>query len=150
MTRKYFDSIHHRITVISKQRFLDRLPSLSSRRNAEDMALCLCMHLLQEEPTPETESMQSSLYINVKSIMSLLTSSGFQSLPVVQALVLVTFFEIGHAIYPACSLSISLCAKLARRQSIHKDSKEALDSEAARIEYEERKRVWWAIMSLER
>jgi hypothetical protein len=150
MATRYFDSINHRITILSKKRFFDRLPSLLTRRNAEDMALCLCMRLLQEIPTSGVESMQSSLYINVKSIMSLLTSTGFHSLVVIQSLVLMTFYEIGHAIYPSCSLSIAMCAKLARRVGLHKKSGGPPNGEDERIEHEEMKRVWWSILGLER
>jgi hypothetical protein len=147
----YFTSIHHRITIVSKIRFFDRLPTLSTGADAEYLALCLCMYLLHEKPMPGVESMQSSLYITVKGIMSLLTSTGCRSLDVVQSLVLVTFYEIGHAIYPACSLSISSCAKLARRIGLHKNEPgKIVNNETARVEHEEKRRVWWAILNLER
>jgi Fungal specific transcription factor domain len=150
MAEAYFDSIHHRITIMSKKRFFDQLPTLFARPKADYIALCLCMHLIQQQPSALGDSMQSSIYVNVKSIMGMLTATAAHSLDIVQCWVLITMYEMGHALHPAASMSLAACAKLARSIGLHRRHTGLGEGEATGIEFEERKRVWWAVVNLER
>jgi hypothetical protein len=150
MAERYFSSIHHRITILSKKRVFERLPTVFDEPNADYMTLCLCMRLVQEQPLGIVESMQSSLYVTIKGIMSLLAATGAHSLDMVQCWVLMTFYELGHAIFPACSMSLAACVKLARGIGIQQRDRSREDIQISAIEVEERSRVWWAVYNLER
>jgi hypothetical protein len=110
------------------------------------------MHLLQQEPLAHAEDscMQSSLYFTIKSIISTLEGAGYADLVSVQCRAMVAFYELGHGIYPAASISVGGCARLARALQLHvDDGKERVDNEA-RLENEEQQRTWWAIVNMDR
>ncbi|KAF2495631.1 hypothetical protein BU16DRAFT_539560 [Lophium mytilinum] len=146
----FFNSVATRIPIVSVPRFNERLPSLSLSTPADFSALCLCMYLSQQHPLSQAESMQSSLYVTAKSFISLLEATSYQSLEVVQCRLLLTFYEMGHGIYPAASISIGACARMARYIGLHKANKQTLQPGSTRIDAEERRRVWWAVVNLER
>lgn len=147
----YFESVALRVPIVSKRKFYDRFPmDLTLNTPADFALLCLCMHLIQHPPGAQAGSMQSPLYINVKSMISLLEATCFQSLEFVQCRLIVAFYEMGHGIYPAASISLGACARLARGIRLHKDRNELPEKEPARLEAEEKRRVWWAIVNLDR
>ncbi|KAE8445829.1 hypothetical protein EG329_012752 [Mollisiaceae sp. DMI_Dod_QoI] len=151
MASRYFEGAGSRLPIISQVRFFERLPTVVSNPQADFILLCLCMHLLSQAPSFPGQNMQSSLYVSVKSHISLLEATGFLSLDVVQARLLVTFYEMGHGIHPAGSTSIAACAQMARLLSLNKKQFQNIDdSYAAKIVSEEQKRVWWAVMNLDR
>ncbi|KAH7304841.1 hypothetical protein BKA65DRAFT_602133 [Rhexocercosporidium sp. MPI-PUGE-AT-0058] len=111
---KYFATIGQRMPIVSKVRFFERLPSIFSNPQADFLVVCLAMNLILQYPIPGDQSMQSSSYVVVKSFISVLESTSFLSLDVVQARLLVTFYELGHGIQGGASLSIAGAASSAR------------------------------------
>ncbi|KAK3067025.1 hypothetical protein LTR53_016340 [Teratosphaeriaceae sp. CCFEE 6253] len=80
----YIDSIHQRFSILSHVRMYERLQEISASSPADFIALCLAVFLVQQDPPPHTKSMQSSLYVSMKSILSLLDAVEYQTLEVVQ------------------------------------------------------------------
>lgn len=151
IANKYFDTIYQRFPIISKARFLERLPYVFSKPSADFTVLCLCIHLVLQYPSQTDQSMQSSLYVTIKNTISLLESTSILSLEVVQARLLVTFYEIGHGIHPGASISIATAARTARLLGLNKkDFQQSPNDFAARVVAEEQKRVWWATVNLDR
>ncbi|RDW56777.1 hypothetical protein BP6252_13961 [Coleophoma cylindrospora] len=149
----YFASISRRIPIVSANRFLDKLPStVSTGCDADFAALCLSIYLILEVPQPGDVSMQSSLYVKVKGILSLLEATSYHSLEVVQSRILVAFYEMGHGLYPAATASIGACGKMARFIGLHSDSTyQNPDEETAwKILAEEKRRTLWALHNLDR
>lgn len=147
----YFESVALRLPIVSRKKFYDRLARESTLSIPADLALlCICMHLIQQPPGAQPESMQSPLYIKIKSIVSLLEATSFQSLEYIQCRLIVSYYEMGHGIYPAASISLGACGRLARGMRIHKYRNELPESESARLETEEKRRVWWAVVNLDR
>lgn len=136
--------------VISKGYFYERLPAVFVKPKTDFTVLCLRLRLVIQFPAPSMLSMQSSLYVLVKNMISLLESMGFLSLEVIQAKLLVSFYEMGHGIHPAASISISACARTARAQGLNKNFQRIPEDHAARLRLEVEKRVWWAVMNLDR
>lgn len=83
-------------------------------------------------------------------MISLLEATCFQSLEFVQCRLIVAFNEMGHGIYPAASISLGACARLSRGIRLRKNRNELPDKEPARLEAGEKRRVWWAIVNLDR
>jgi Fungal specific transcription factor domain len=151
MATTYFNTIYQRLSIVSKRRFYERLPHVFARPDADFIVLCLCIRLVLEGPSQEGQSMQSSLYVTIKSNISLLESTNYLSLTFVQCRLLVAFYEMGHGISPAASISIGACARTARALGLNKRNFERIvEDEASRIQAEEEKRVWWAVVNLDR
>jgi hypothetical protein len=147
----YFNTIYHRLPILSHKGFYERLHTIfDDTANAGYSALCFCILLLNQSPPAPSGSMQTSQYVKVKSILSLLEATSYVSLEVVQCRILVAFYEIGHAIYPAASMSIGTAAKLARVLCLHRKSSQTIENLPDAIDSEERKRVWWAVVNLDR
>lgn len=151
MATKYFDTIWQRLPIISKVRFFERLSAVSSNPQADFLVVCLAINLLLEYPSSHEQSMQSSSYVVVKSFINLLESASFLSLDVVQARLLVTFYELGHGIQVGASISVAACARTARLLGLNKKSFQGVkEIYEDRIVAEEQKRVWWAVVNLDR
>lgn len=150
IVENYFGTVHQRLSILSKKRFMDRLTVNLTGASADYIALCLVMHLVQQLPESSVRSMQTSLYVAVKSILSMLMATASTSLNVLQAWILIAFYELGHAIFPACSVSIASCVKLLRWLDLYDISKIEEDVQVVGIEKEEQKRVCWSVRKFER
>jgi hypothetical protein len=96
------------------------------------------------------DSMQTELYVMVKSVVSLLEATGYNTLNTVQCRIVVAFYEMGHGLYPAASVSIGGCARLAIAVGLNRSKEQDMLSDDEIIEEEERRRTWWAIVNLDR
>jgi hypothetical protein len=145
----FFEAIHKRLPIISHHRFQTRLLSYGATSPASFTAVCLCMHLVQQQPVTIVESMQSNLYLTAKSIVSLMEGAGYNDLDAIQCRVMLAFYELGHSIYPAALVSIAGCARLARAISLDKVVDYGVQTQEWFV-LEERRRVWWAVVNLDR
>ncbi len=67
-----------------------------------DLALLfLCMKLIISRPQDGIESSQHPIYVSAKRFIALLEATGTATLLMLQANILVTWYEYGQAIYPA-------------------------------------------------
>jgi hypothetical protein len=145
---KFFGHIHQWMPFISKKRFYDLYmqPSLHSR---PDVALLLlALKLITTLPSPDLPNPRTTLYHTVKHFY-LEVEDSF-SLLVLQAGILVALYELGHGIYPAAFLSIGQCARYAYALGINTGHMVPATKVLTLLEVEERRRVWWAIVILER
>jgi hypothetical protein len=149
LSTDYFDHIWHRMPILSRKRFEQSLSTLAVNPRADFTALCLCIKLLQQPPSSQAhmQSMQSPLYISLKSTMSLFEATGYLTLEVVQCRIILTFYEVGHAIHSASYISIAACARAVRALGIGPKRSDII---ADPLEVEERKRAWWATFNLDR
>jgi hypothetical protein len=150
VAEQFFCSLWKRCPIIPQKAFWDRLPGLSPAMPADFTTLCLCMQLILQRPSAQATSMQTSLYINIKRILSLLEATGYQSLESVQCRVIVAFYEMGHAIYPAASISIAAAARLARTAGVYSKVDTQIGRGTALVEAEARRRLWWAVANIDR
>ena len=155
MAEHYFASSYIRMPILSKARFFRELPHLFTQPQADFILLCLSIYLLMHPPNlaRQVETMQSSLYVKVKTYIAILEAANYVTLRSLQARVLVTFYEMGHAIYPAASASIAACARSAHYLGLNQkdfQSHEHQSDQKIQAAAEEEKRTWWAIMNLDR
>lgn len=90
------------------------------------------------------------LYYTVKHFNLEVESSSVFSILVLQAGVLIALYELGHAIYPAAFLTIGACARYAHALGINVSRGLNSRKVLTLVEVEERRRVWWAIIILDR
>ncbi len=99
------------------------MPIVSQKRLTRNMAnpmweagpdlalLFLCMKLIISRPQDGVESSQNPIYMSAKRFTTLMEATGTASLLVLQANLLITWFEYGQAIYPAASMSAGWCVR---------------------------------------
>jgi hypothetical protein len=98
---------------------------------------------------------QTGEYLAGKKYLSELESAGVFTVPMLQGRVLIALYEFGHGIYPAAYMSIGNCAAQAFALGLGSEREAGeVEVEGGRrltwVEHEERRRVWWAIVILER
>ncbi|UKZ74622.1 hypothetical protein TrVFT333_002292 [Trichoderma virens FT-333] len=143
----FFETIHVWMPIVSKKQFQDYLLQRLAFRRAEFFLLVLAMKLCSSRITVA----KSMLYRTVKQLYFDIESSGRLSIQTLQAAVLIAIYEIGHGIYPAAIISVANCARIGTIIGIDR-SLNTWDfiSRGPWIELEERRRVWWAIIILDR
>jgi hypothetical protein len=149
VSAEFFAGTHTRLSVISKSRFYGNLPSLGDGPRADFVALCLSIYLMQQKPSTETTSMHSSLYVTVKSLVGLIEVTSDLSLDIVHCRLLLALYELGHSLHTAAYMSVATCARSARVLGLNR--KPWRNSVGANVPaMEEEKRLWWAIVNMDR
>ncbi|KAK5992008.1 Transcription factor BOA15 [Cladobotryum mycophilum] len=145
-SKAFFDTVHAWMPIISRIQFSKTLLNRLSYRRAELYLLILSMRLCCSRVT----TARTLLYRTTKQLHFEIEGLGAPSLPVLQASVLIALYELGHAIYPAASLSVAHCARYATALGIDKTVTAKGIAGLEWIEEEERRRVWWSILTLDR
>jgi hypothetical protein len=147
---EFFIGTHQRISALCKSRVYKSLPTLITGPRADFAVLCVCIKLIQQLPSAQTTDMQSALYLEVKKLTSLLEATSNLSLDVVHCKLLLTFYELGHALHRSAYISIAACARVARAIGLHRKEWQNIGAGTDRLYMEEEKRTWWAVVNMER
>jgi hypothetical protein len=148
----YFHSIHEWMPVVSKRLFNNALNNYQTEPRADLALLLLCMKLIISLPDPTNmEGTRTELYSSAKSLHQSIQIAGRYSTRFLQSGLLITLYELGHAIYPEAQASVALNARLGVELGIHDLRTQKMNpSPATWAEEEERARTWWGIMILDR
>lgn len=146
----FFDTIQSWMPVISKKRFYNHYLYPLSPSQPDLALLFLCMKLISEVLPENTKNPQTSTYLTAKQFYLVLETAGILSIQVLQAGILISLYELGHAIYPSAFLSIGACARYAYALGINGNATSQISKPLTWVEQEERRRVWWAIVILDR
>ena len=151
--RLYFETIHPFLPFISKKNFYDHFPPPQIQPNVVFTILISCMKLVSWSPRDDTQNNgpKSLFYLAIKRTLTETDLAGIFSLQLLQATILVSLYEIGHAIYPAAYMSVGACARYALAMGI--DAFMTIDMSSAALsilDQEEKRRAWWAILILDR
>ncbi len=150
---RYFANIHTWLPFISKKRMQLALCNPAIELSSDLALLLLSMKLIIQIPQGGPQSARSPLYSVTKSFFNMVESHGVVSLQVLQADILIAAYEIGHAIYPTAYLTTGHCARLGHILGLNdrQNAPQLLRRKpGAWAELEEMKRVWWAVMLLDR
>ncbi|KAK5113949.1 hypothetical protein LTR62_003072 [Meristemomyces frigidus] len=146
----YFSTVHMYFPIISKIRLYQHLANPMHEPGADIALLFSAMKLACYE-LADGEAPQTQLYHDVKSAYAYIESQDGLSVQLIQSLLLIALYEIGHAIYPAAYLSVGHAARLGHAMGIHeRDVPQILQRPTTWTEQEERRRVWWAVVLLDR
>ncbi|EMC98574.1 hypothetical protein BAUCODRAFT_145643 [Baudoinia panamericana UAMH 10762] len=150
MIEHYFDSVHSYFPIVSKIRLYQHLSNPLHEPGADIALLFMSMKLACNE-LPDGTPPQSQLYQDVKSFYHYIEAQNGFSIQLIQALALIGLYETGHAIYPAAYLTIGHAARLGIAMGIHERSvPQMLAKPTTWTEQEERRRVWWGVIVLDR
>jgi hypothetical protein len=154
---QFFRGVYNRMPFLSERRFRAHLPYLYAKPKADYILLCLSISLILQKPKNvgfDDGTMQSSLYVTIKCLISSLEAANHSSLDFLQARLLVCHYELGHGIYPAAVVSVSSCAASARVLGFEKkhfqDRGHDVSNVARTHAAEEEKRTWWTIINVDR
>lgn len=146
----FFDHIHIWMPFISKKRFYDLCLRPSAQSRPDVALLLLAVKLITTFPPTNPRNPRTALYHATKHFHLEVEGSSNPSLTVLQAGLLLALYELGHAIYPAAFLTIGACARYAYVLGINVSKNLNLRKVLTLVEVEERRRVWWAIVILDR
>ena len=153
IANQFFEKIHPIMPLISKRPFLARLSVAFSQADVDLNLLIFCMKLLVWSPAdnPLDTNPKSPAYLAAKRSLVELDIAGIITIRTLQATVLVSLYELGHAIYPSAYTSIGACARLALVLGLDQTLDLDLNSMSyTLLEQEERRRAWWSILTLDR
>jgi len=116
-----------------------------------DLALLFLAMKLSCSEVPQDTSPSTQLYQDVKSFYSYVEARNGFSAHTLQALLLIALYEMGHGIYPAAYLTVGNAARLGYAMGVHSPkAPQILPPCMTWTEQEERRRIWWGIVILDR
>lgn len=137
---------------ISKKRFFENLLNPLSQPRADVTILVFCMKLVMWLPSESTcgKEPRNSAYLFAKRTLLEAEVAGMLTLQLLQSWLLVTIYELGHAIYPSAYISIATCARYGSLLDLKRDRSMIFRDSTTWIELEERRRTWWTVVVLDR
>lgn len=149
----YFQFVHVWFPIISKEILFDQILQHRSSPKAEAAILVLAIHLVSQmyTKTPRERSSLQQLYVTTKGLYGYFVSTGRAAIEMVQAGLLMAFYEHCQALHDAAYQTLGACARMGyvlgfdRTLSGHALSDSTAESIAAR-----QRQVWWGVIILER
>lgn len=108
--------IQHSSCQVSKRQAHQTLNAVGDYIDTDLLALLHSMKLLVQ---PQGDNGTSAEYATTRQMISLVESQGTVSLRLLQAVLLLSFYEMANGIYPAAYLSVGHCARLGHAMGIH-------------------------------
>ncbi|KAL7919735.1 fungal-specific transcription factor domain-containing protein [Trichoderma austrokoningii] len=148
----YFETVNKWMPIISRLRLTSLADvELNSRPRADFALLLLAMQLIQHVPGSSPDAVRDPLYVCTKEFAASLDIAGIYTLLKLQAQLLIAVYEMGHGIFPAAYVSTGYCVTQAMTLGIHnREAPQILEPPRTWIDWEERQRIWWFIVILER
>lgn len=151
----FFQTVHTWMPIVSKKVFFAHLLNPLAQRQTELSLLAVCMLLCSTSHIDQDRGRngRTSLYQIVKRYYFEVEATGTFSIHILQAAVLIAVYEICQAIYPAAYLTVGACARYGCVLGIEKLGLDLMGESLGPlswVEIEERRRVWWAILLLDR
>lgn len=150
----YENTIHHWLPILSIKRLKQTAKALGDpTRGVVDVLVFVALEALVshgEQPTSLPQSNPS--YLKAKHGSFIAESGGTINIRLIQTIVLVALYELGHSIYPAAYLTIGQAVRLATMVGLYsqKDAKQLFVEPETWTLCEEQRRTWWAIVMLDR
>ncbi|KEF60502.1 uncharacterized protein A1O9_02063, partial [Exophiala aquamarina CBS 119918] len=148
---KYFSWIHLWMPIVSKSKW-KRLTGPLARPTPDVKLLLFAMKVLLWTPSGEAKSRQPRHreYTVLKEHLAEAEAVGIMTLELLQAWILTTIYEYAHGVYPAPYISIGTCFRYSLALGLNRKDKTVNPITIASDAQEERRRVWWSIIILDR
>lgn len=143
----YFMHIHPWIPFLSKRNILGQVLSPLSGRRLDHSILLTAIKLIVTTPDDEARSV---IYYEIKKAILNAELMGIFTLRLLQAVVLVALYELGHSIHPSAYLTVGYCAKYGIALGINRTINPNCGARPTLADSEEERRTWWAILLLDR
>ncbi|KAI1137313.1 hypothetical protein F5Y05DRAFT_85648 [Hypoxylon sp. FL0543] len=150
--QKYFSTIHQWLPILSKKRVRQHMVEIGTAAPDSPLNLLyLCMKLVSEPLPREVSARAYKPYMRVLETLLKVENSRLPCLQLLQSVILISVFEISHAIYPAAYLRAGHASRLCIMMGFH-DRKYATQLFKDPITWtarEEERRAWWAVFCLD-
>ncbi|KAH8886426.1 hypothetical protein GQ53DRAFT_694802 [Thozetella sp. PMI_491] len=147
---EYFATIHRWFSFISPKRTHQRL---EGTRDIGLAILVLCMKLVCEATDLDNPA-DSPTYCLAKQLLAKLEDDATMALTVLQCTILMALYEIGQGLLSAAYLSVGRAARLGIMMGLHcrdpQRTTQMYKSANSWTVFEEGRRVWWAVIVLDR
>jgi Fungal specific transcription factor domain len=150
---RYFQGVHIWLPIISKKRFLNRLPHFEAALPADFAILLLLMRLITQHPSPDPVMDQDRkvLYLASKSLFVQVQAFIPSSLYLVQAGVMLATYEYAHGMIEAAYITIGTSERIACVLGLHnKSCSVEMQGTDAWLDDEEALATWWGLMICDR
>ncbi|PMD21980.1 hypothetical protein NA56DRAFT_107786 [Hyaloscypha hepaticicola] len=150
----YFCTLHKSLPIINQDVFRWKLDNHAS--DSHFSTLLLSIFLITQltprvNPNPSSNFGEQELYPTVKSIYSLLQSTGKVSMELVQAGVLIACYEHCQGLHQNAWLTIGACVRIGHLMGLQTFLQKTLPEERnERDILETKRRLWWGIVVTER
>jgi hypothetical protein len=121
-----------------------RMPILAHR--SFSTGLIHALFLLLQSPQHAKMNMASVLYFRTKGLISILKAREPYSVQLLQARILIAYYELGHGLIPAAARTVSACAQAARVMKLSPKPEQSTDAVSA----EERRRTWPELYNMDK
>lgn len=149
ITDQFFQSVHLWLPIVCRSKFYGNILQHAPPKDADLALLVVCMKLVLPQQAKQGRS-TSRTYALVKTQFVQLEQSGFLTITMLQAMILVAIYEKGHGIYPAAYLTVGSCARYAVALGLDRTIFEWDNGFFEWTCVEEKHRAWWAVVILER
>lgn len=136
--------------IISVERFYIYLEKPLSELPADVAFLLLCMKMITWAPSTLSEDPRTEIYFAAKQCFANLETAGILSIRGLEAGLLISIYEMGHAIYPSAFLTIGACARYGYALGLGRSGATKICRPFSRDELKENTRLWWAVILLDR
>lgn len=150
LIESFFTTAHSVFPIVSK-RCLSQQLSSEGYHCPEILLLLHCMDILVPRRDHAAFNLQTG-YFKARRCLHFVEDRGVISIRVLQAALLLSLYEVGHAIYPAAFLTVGECARLGHALGIH-DRRNVTQMFPASMSWsamEEIRRTWWGVIILDR
>ncbi|KAK2749732.1 hypothetical protein FQN55_002968 [Onygenales sp. PD_40] len=146
---RYFSGLHKWLPILSQKEVSEAILNIGPKSNVCLVLLALAMKLVASPLSPEEPAL-STLYQETKDFATKVENCGLITTRLVQSTVLLSVYEIGHAIYPAAYLSISRSTRLGTLLGLHNRMQLNFFTKPETWTHrEEERRTWWATLLLD-
>jgi Fungal Zn(2)-Cys(6) binuclear cluster domain/Fungal specific transcription factor domain len=150
VAEQWFRETSSWLPILSIKHFRDKVLQPLSAMPADTLLLLASMKVITWAPSGDS-SARTTAYIATKRCHQEAQLMGVLSVPLLQAMVILALYEIGHAIYPAAYLSIGSCARYGMAIGVDgANATDINDRQLSLFEQEERRRLWWVIVIIDR
>ncbi|KAK0761726.1 hypothetical protein N5P37_004525 [Trichoderma harzianum] len=148
----FFNGVHRWLPVLDEERFRARLLGKTPTELPADVALLLlCMRLITSAPSESSRNgTRTDLHLAAKQGFLNMEMAGVLSVECLEAGLLISLYEINHAIYPSAFLSVGACTRYSQAMGFGGPNALKLRPPYNRSELEESRRLWWAVVLLDR
>jgi hypothetical protein len=140
----FFATIHPWLSFMDTGGVYEQVLRSLSPNQTENALLLAAMKPLNTNPS--RADMRSTIYRRMKLMISTIEVTGQLTLRILQSLILIALYELGHAIYPAAYLTIGQCARYGMALGINR----AIEPNKPATSSEEERRTWWSVIILDR
>ncbi|XXH05392.1 kynurenine 3-monooxygenase, mitochondrial precursor [Hypoxylon texense] len=149
---QYFSTIQKWLPILSKKRVRRSMAEFGLAADSPSHLLFLCMNLVSEPLSPGVPARANKTYSRTLEALFKVENSCLPCIQILQSVILLSVYEIGHAIYPAAYLHVGHASRLCVMIGLHdrKNAAQLFKDTNTWTAREEERRAWWAVLCLDR